>query len=41
MNLRRLLLCGCMLAGEPATTIAKTLKVSRATVYRVLANQDE
>lgn len=28
-------------AGEPATTIAKTLKVSRATVYRVLANQDE
>lgn len=28
-------------AGEPASTIAKTLKVSRATVYRVLANRDE
>jgi DNA invertase Pin-like site-specific DNA recombinase len=28
-------------AREPASTIAKTLKVSRATVYRVLANRDE
>lgn len=28
-------------AGEPATTIASTLGVSRATVYRVLAQDDE
>jgi DNA invertase Pin-like site-specific DNA recombinase len=27
-------------AGEPASTIAKTLKVNRATVYRVIANRD-
>lgn len=27
-------------AGEPATTIAETLGVSRATIYRVLAEQD-
>ena len=26
-------------SGESATTIAKTLKVSRATLYRVLADQ--
>ena len=28
-------------AGEPATTIASTLGVSRATVYRVLAQDNE
>jgi len=28
-------------SGEPASTIASTLGVSRATVYRVLAEQDE
>ncbi|MGE0218863.1 recombinase family protein [Mycolicibacterium sp.] len=28
-------------AGEPATTIASTLGVSRATVYRVLAEENE
>lgn len=28
-------------AGEPATTIASALKVSRATVYRVLAEQSD
>ena len=28
-------------SGEPASTIATTLGVSRATVYRVLAEQAE
>jgi DNA invertase Pin-like site-specific DNA recombinase len=28
-------------AGEPASTIAATLDVSRATIYRVLAEQAE
>jgi DNA invertase Pin-like site-specific DNA recombinase len=27
-------------SGEPVTTIAATLGVSRATVYRVLAEED-
>lgn len=27
--------------GEPASTIASALGVSRATVYRVLANRDD
>jgi len=30
---------GCMPAGESASTIATALGVSRATVYRVLAEQ--
>jgi DNA invertase Pin-like site-specific DNA recombinase len=30
---------GCMLSGEFASTIANVLGVSRATVYRVLAEQ--
>jgi|HubBroStandDraft_3_1064219.scaffolds.fasta_scaffold30259_3 DNA invertase Pin-like site-specific DNA recombinase len=30
---------GCMPGGESASTIAATLGVSRATVYRVLADQ--
>jgi transposase len=28
-------------SGEPVSTIAATLGVSRATVYRVLAKQDD
>jgi DNA invertase Pin-like site-specific DNA recombinase len=28
-------------SGEPVSTIAATLGVSRATVYRVLATQDD
>ncbi len=31
---------GCTASGESASTIATTLGVSRATVYRVLAEQD-
>ena len=35
------LACRMHSSGEPASTIATTLGVSRATVYRVLAEQAE